>query len=240
MKATARAVTTKSAPANSPAWALPRLVVADGALEALKWLALILMVLDHTNKFLFEGKIPAIFDAARIAMPLFGFVLGYNLARPSTTVATYLRTMKRLLIFGLVASPMFVAMVGWWPLNIMFMLLLAVGFMLLLDRGGTWPRVLAMVVFVTGGAIVEFWWPAVLACVMAWAYCRTPTLNRLVVWVLAVTALGLINRNLWALAVFPVIFAAPYVKLKVPRWPYLFYGMYPLHLAVLWGCLSLR
>jgi len=216
------------------------LVVADGTLEALKWLALVLMVLDHTNKFLFEGKIPVIFDAARIAMPLFGFVLGYNLARPSTTVATYLRTMKRLLIFGVAASPMFVAMVGWWPLNIMFMLLLAVGLLLLLDKGGAWPRALALVLFIAGGAVVEFWWPAVLACVMAWAYCHTPTVNRLVVWVLAVAALGLINQNLWALAAIPLIFAAPYVRLSVPRWQHLFYWLYPLHLAVLWVCLGLR
>jgi len=77
-------VVAKSMPATQPAWSLPRLVIADGTLEALKWLALVLMVLDHTNKVLFEGKIPFVFEAARIAMPLFGFVLGYNLARSGT------------------------------------------------------------------------------------------------------------------------------------------------------------
>lgn len=240
MKATARAATTKSAPASPAAWAPPRLVIADGTLEALKWLALVLMVLDHTNKFLLEGKVPVIFDAARIAMPLFGFVLAYNLARPCTTSATYLRTMKRLLIFGLLASPMFVAMVGWWPLNIMFMLLLVVAVVYLFDRGGPWQRVLAISLFVVAGALVEFWWPAVLACVMAWAYFRRPTVNRLIGWVGAVAALGLINGNLWALAVFPVVLGAGYLQLTVPRWRYLFYALYPLHLAALWLVLQLR
>lgn len=34
---------------------LPRLVLSDGALEALKWTALLLMTGDHVNKYLFNG-----------------------------------------------------------------------------------------------------------------------------------------------------------------------------------------
>ncbi|RYF37261.1 MAG: hypothetical protein EOO38_26620, partial [Cytophagaceae bacterium] len=34
---------------------LPRLVVADGSIEALKWLGLLLMTGDHVNKYLLNG-----------------------------------------------------------------------------------------------------------------------------------------------------------------------------------------
>jgi len=45
---------------------LPKLVVADGTLEALKWLGLVLMTLDHVNKFLLAEKLPVIFEAGRV------------------------------------------------------------------------------------------------------------------------------------------------------------------------------
>jgi len=61
---------------------LPHVAVSDGTLEALKWLALLLMVADHTNKYLLHDASHTLFNAGRIAMPLFVFVLAYNLARP--------------------------------------------------------------------------------------------------------------------------------------------------------------
>lgn len=213
---------------------LPRLQVADGTLEALKWLGLVLMVLDHTNKFVFKQGLPGVFELARIVMPLFAFVLAYNLARPATDTGAVLRTLRRLLLFGLLASPMFVAMVGWWPLNILFTLALTVALIGLLRKGGALQLTAAALLFLAGGAVVEYWWPAVLCGVMAWFYCRKPTAPRLAGWILAVAALGFINGNLWALVSFPLIFTASAVPLQVPRLKYLFYAAYPLHLVATW------
>src|SRR5471032_1823847 len=56
--------------------------MAEGSLEAIKWAALILMVFDHTNKYLYAERLPVVFQLGRIVMPIFGFVLAYNLARP--------------------------------------------------------------------------------------------------------------------------------------------------------------
>ena len=92
---------------------LPRVEVSDGILEALKWLALLLMVADHINKYLLHDASHTLFNGGRVAMPLFVFVLAYNLARPDAYKhGAHSRTMKRLALFGLLATPPFIALGG--------------------------------------------------------------------------------------------------------------------------------
>lgn len=213
----------------------PRLALSSGDVEALKWLALALMTLDHINTFLYGGAFPAIFKMGRIAMPIFGFVLAYNLARPGALEhGAYGRVMRRLAVFGLLASPAFVALVGWWPLNIMFTLLLAAALMRLLESGGWWRILSSIVLLGACGALVEFRWFGVLFCLAAWWYCKQPGWSRLLIWGAAAASLYLINKNLWAMAALPVIFAAPLCCLSMPRLRYVFYAYYPAHLTMLW------
>jgi hypothetical protein len=145
--------------------------------------------------------------------------------------------MKRLAIYGLVASPFFIALgglgFGWWPLNIMFMLLVASAILYLAEKGGRAHMVAAVAVFLIGGALVEFWWFALAFCLAAFWYCKTTNKAALVVWVLAAASLYVVNRNLWALASMPLILAAPLVDVKMPRFRHVFYAYYPAHLAVL-------
>ena len=210
------------------------LLVADGTLEALKWFALVLMVLDHVNKFLYAEKLPVLFELGRLVMPIFGFVLVYNLTRSGAMEkGVHVRMMKRLAIFGTAATPMFVVLVGWWPLNILFMLLLVVAIVFLIERGGRTRIAGAIALFVIGGAFVEFWWPAIASCLAAWAYCRQPSTKRLIVWALATASLAVINQNLWALVALPIVLTAAQFTLNVPRTRWVFYAAYPLHLAVL-------
>ena len=90
-----------NAPIRAPVSTAPRLELSSGALEALKWLALLLMTLDHVNKHLLHASVPELFAAGRLALPLFGFVLGYNLARPGALASGgYSRTARRLAVFG--------------------------------------------------------------------------------------------------------------------------------------------
>ncbi len=213
-------------------------VVADGTIEAIKWLGLILMTLDHINKYLFGERLPGLFEAGRLAMPLFGFVLAYNLARPGAFKnGVHLRVMKRLALYGLIATPFFIALGGfvayWWPLNIMFMLLAATGMIYLIEKGARKAAALYGALFLIGGAFVEFWWFALAFCLAAWWYCRTTSKAALVALFLATASLYLINQNLWALASMPIILAAPLVDLKIPRIRNVFYTYYPAHLAVL-------
>jgi uncharacterized membrane protein YhaH (DUF805 family) len=218
---------------------LPRLILANGTVEALKWIALALMTLDHTNKYLFHDSMPALFDIGRLTLPLFGFVLAYNLARPDTLgKGIYPRVLKRLVLYGVIAEIPFIGLGGiawgWYPLNIMASLFFAVSIIYLIEIGGMSRYALAVIIFILGGAVVEFWWPGVALCVAAWCYCKKPGWLVLIAWIVSIAALYIINRNLWALATFPVIFAAPYIRLNMPRSSRIFYVYYPAHLAVLW------
>lgn len=215
--------------------------ISSGTLEALKWLGLVLMVLDHTNKYLFAYSIPGAFEAGRLAMPIFGFVLAYNLARPGALASgVHVRTMKRLALYGLAATPFFVGLggllAGWWPLNIMFTLLVSAGVVCLMEQGGFARPAGAALLFLLGGACVEFWWPALTFVVSAWWYFKTGSKAAVVACTLALAALFVVNKNLWALATAPLMLAAPLVDLKIPRLRHAFYGLYLVHLAVLLYC----
>ena len=89
--------------------------------------------------------------------------------------------------------------------------------------------------FIVGGALVEFWWPGLTICLLAWFYCRWPSWLTLALWIGALASLYVINRNLWALAALPLVFAAGHVNVNAPRSRLGFYVYYPAHLAMLWG-----
>lgn len=215
-----------------------RLDISDGSLEALKWLALVCMTIDHVNKYLFAEKLPGAFELGRLAMPLFGFVLAYNLARPGALQSgAIFRTIKRLSLYGLAATPFFIGLsglaLGWWPLNIMFMLLVATCTIYLAGKKGAFWSMAAAATFSVGGAFVEFWWFGLAFCIAAWWYCKTLSKCALLAWLLAAASLYAVNRNLWAMAAMPVILATPLLQLKLPRFRHLFYAYYPVHLAAL-------
>jgi len=218
----------------------PSLQLSNGAVEALKWLALVLMTLDHVNKYLLQDRFVALFAAGRLAMPLFATVFAFNLARSDAMRdGVYRRVAVRLAIAGTVACVPFIALGGlafhWWPLNILWMLLVSCGVIYAWERGGVLPRAGAVILFLVGGAVVEFWWPAVLLCVAAWRYFKSPSWSAAGVWIASATALFVINRNLWALATLPLLIgAACYGPRSFPRLRKVFYAYYPAHLAAIW------
>jgi hypothetical protein len=216
---------------------------SDGSLELLKWIGLVCMTLDHINKYLLGESNSLLYTLGRIAMPLFVFVLGCNLARPNALAnGIYGKVARRLSIYAALASIPFVAMnhslFGWWPLNILVTLLMATLVALLLDMKQQWATGLAIAVFVFGGLLVEFWWPSVGACLFAWAYIRRPTWPRVIGFVICLGLLYFINRNHWALVGIPVIYMAQFFTRHIPRVPHLFYIYYPAHLMVIWAVQS--
>ena len=219
--------------------ALPVIALSSGVIESLKWLAIALMTLDHINKYAFHASLPYAFELGRLAMPLFAFVMAYNLSRPGTLAGgSYGRSIRRLAAFAVATTPISIALGGllWgvWPLNILFMLLTATAVMYLVEKGGQANQSMAVLVFMVGGCLVEFWWPAVGFAVACWFYCRRPGWLSLCLAIACCAALAPINQNFWAMAVFPIIYSATKVNFGFPRskW-YVFYAYYPLHLALI-------
>ena len=213
----------------------PRLTLSDGSLEALKWIGLVLMTGDHANKFLLKGSQVHLFEAGRVALPLFAFVLAYNLARPSAlSRGSYRRTIKKLAIFGLISMPACAVLgglaAGWWPLNILFTLLVAAFTMSLLDRGN---KTTAILCFLLGGFLVEYLWFGIALCIPVWCYCKRPGWVSLLLILLSYAALTVINGNLWAFAALPMILLASSFNKPMPRLRWFFYFYYPAHLWVL-------
>ena len=230
---------TRPTSVSTKCCALPHLVLRDGTIEALKWLALILMTGDHANKYLFNGTLPLLFEVGRLALPLFVFVLAYNLARPGTLErGAYPRTIKRLIIFGALATPPYIALggliSGWWPLNAMFLLLVMTATLYMLERQFSGHIAIAVTFFLIGGSSVEYWWPAIVFGLAIWSYCKQPSLTALIVATLACAALKIINHNPWALLALPLILIASHINFQLPRLRWAFYLFYPLHLALLW------
>lgn len=214
---------------------LPAIVLTDGTVQAIKWLALVAMTIDHVNKYLLNWAHPWMFAVGRVAMPLFALALAYNLARPGADKHAYLRTAKRMAVVGAVATAPYIAaghvQGGWWPLNIMFTLAAAAAILALVDAERT---AAAVALFVVSGAFVEFFWPALALIVAAHAYFRRPSVGALAAVVIATALLGLINGNHWAFAALATFALAAGVKAQLPRLRLVFYAYYPAHLVCLW------
>ncbi|TKB94667.1 MAG: conjugal transfer protein TraX [Nitrospira sp.] len=222
----------------SQVWTLPHVELSDGSVEAMKWLGLILMTADHAQKYGLIA-VPGVYEAGRMAFPLFGIVLAYNLARvQSHDRAVYVRVLTRLLAYGVIASIPFVALgglgFGWWPLNCMFTLAVAVCIMYVIESRRPFWKTKAATVFLLGGAMVEFWWPGVALCVGAWLYIKQPTWGGLLLWLAGTAGLTVINGNGWACASFVVLAGMAYcVTIKIPRASRFFYLYYLAHLSII-------
>ena len=208
--------------------------ISSGAIEAIKWIALACMVVDHVNAAFYGRELGVGADVlGRIAMPLFAGVFGYNLARPGCDVK---RALRRLLVFGAIATPAHAALFGAygiWPLNILLTFAVAALVILELERGRPGS---ALVAFVVGGALVEYWWPGVGLVVAVWVLARAerPQAGHLVAVGISLAALAvLVNGNSYALLAVPlahlVILAAP----VVPRARQVFWWFYPAHLVAI-------
>jgi hypothetical protein len=214
----------------------PPLRVPDGALEALKALGLVLMTSDHINKYLFNGTSDLAFNAGRLALPIFCFVLAVNLARDgSLPKGAYRRTSIRLALYGTLSTPIFLALGGLlfsvYPLNVMFTLLAITRITCELDKGRTG---VALALGLAAGCLVEYWWPALLFGAAVWSYVRRPTWLAAVLSLASCAALQSVNGNFWALAAFPVTGLFLTVRWRLPRVRWLFYAYYPIHLLLIW------
>lgn len=231
--------------------------ITNDRLTLLKLLAVASMVIDHYNKFANPDYSQIMFSVGRLALPIFVFVLAFNLSR--IEAAKMPKIAVRLVLFGLLATPAYNSMGGtilggWWPLNVLFLLAGLVGVVYLLTVPVSRPwllyvcRVLALLIFLLAGALAEFFWVGLGLGLVAWRlfvlFSRGENMRDkgrgeiafLSLATVVLTALlCLINGNVWALAAIPFVLVVLWLPVgKLPRFKWFFYWFYPAHLCALW------
>jgi hypothetical protein len=210
------------------------LTIENRSIEAVKWLALITMAIDHINKYLFNGSLPYMFEIGRLALPLFLFAFAYNLSRPSVN---YQRVFKRLTLFAVLSSIPYMMLGGlkwfWWPLNVFTTFIAVLAVINLLKNKTINSYLAALLFFLVVGYFVEYWWVAVSIGVFAWLFFSEKSPLFLALLIVSVFSLSYINGNYWALAALPIFYLCTLNKIEIPRLKYFFYAFYPLHLLVL-------
>lgn len=209
--------------------------MGNGAVELLKWIALVLMTGDHIDTALFDRTFWVLSEAGRIAMPLFAAVFGYNLARPGQSIEHARKLRNKLLLVGVIAYPFHIMAVAhnWIALNILFAFAVAVQIEMWWrqDRSNNAPKIVAL--FVLSGFVLEFAWVAP-ALVLAWAaFWRRPHSTQLLVLVAVYVGLVVVNGNWWCFLSLPITCLAVWLDPKICRSRNLFWIYYPAHLVVL-------
>lgn len=226
-----------------------RLTISNDSLELLKWIALVLMTGDHVNKFLLSSSNVVLFSLGRTVLPIFIFVLAYNMARDGTmTKGCYIRSIKRMLLFGILASPAFILLGGhvalvseekeiWWILNILFSMALLTWCLYSLEKGDNdikWLWI-GWLSFWVGGLFIEFWWSGLGLGVAIWWYFKNKSYSRIILALFfSLLFLLAVNQgNSSFLIAFILILLASKLPINFPRMKWFFYFYYPFHLTVI-------
>lgn len=194
------------------------------------------MTFDHINTFIFDKRYWILFEFGRLVMPIFAFVLAYNLARANKT-EVHKRVISRLLVAGLCAMPFFMAINSavkvWFPLNIMFSLMVSTICIYLFAHKKHTILVLCVLI---GGTLTEYFYPAILFTIFSWQYCHTGQ-KKWLLWMLLIQfPIGLLNGSMTGALSIAIIYAASKLKFnfEIPRYRTFFYSYYPAHLTIIW------
>lgn len=215
----------------------------DGQLETLKWLALASMFTDHVGRHLLGLPHESwAFLLGRLAFPLFALVLAVNLAREGDRAERAARSTLRLCGWGAVAVlPSIWARGDPMMLNVLFTLGLGAALCWAVESpAAVWQRAAACVAIAGASWFVEFGTGGVflVAAVYLWCTQRGGGLAFLVVLLVAATAwlnalFGGWSAFFATMAALPLAWAVRRLPVAMPRMQYLFYVIYPVHLALI-------
>lgn len=222
----------------------------DGQLEALKWIALASMFLDHFGRHLLGwGQETWVFALGRIAFPLFALVLGLNLAREGDRAARAARTARRLALWCAVSvlpsiwargEPMLVNVLGTLGLGAAVCWAIAS------------PAQIFLRVAVCMAVAIASWWVEfglagvfLVPAIYLWCTQRQPeaallagVLFLLTVWLN--TSFGGWPALLGTLSTLPIAWSMGRLPVRAPRLQFVFYLIYPIHLALIGALKAMR
>jgi hypothetical protein len=231
---------------TSPGRALPVLAedhsetwwnLSSSQQEALKLLAIVTMAVDHVGIAFLAGTAYEIARAVgRLAFPLFGFLLAFNLVRHRVPPAKYYAPLALLLVVSQVPYALFSEWGAAGKLNIFAELL--GGVMLAEGVLGERPVAARVGLSLAGLGLASFGAYGLIGALMvlAWALAlRYPTPSSVALLAVALVLVNAGSRNLLVpLLLLPLLSVATHVPLRLarlPRWGW--YAFYPAHLLAL-------
>lgn len=219
-----------------------------GQLEALKWIALASMFLDHFGRHLLGwGQDTWVFAGGRIAFPLFAFVLGMNLARAGDQAGRSARVAGRLGVWaGLSVFPSVLARGDPQVINVLGTL--ALGAALCWTLASERPvalRLVACVAVAAASQHVEFGLAGVFLVAAVFVWRNDGQAGSALLAGVLFLAVGWQNAFfggapalMGTLACVPIAWAVRRLPVRAPRLQLAFYLVYPTHLGLI-GILKL-
>lgn len=212
---------------------------SGGAVEAMKVAGFGFMVCDHVNRIDLDFRAPLLSLAGRIALPLFAFVLAVNLRRHSADWSGYF---TRLVMWGIATQPIYHWVSGRNELNILFTLAIGLQLVVAVEAlakappGAPQGPLLARLAIAMAASVAADYpvlGPLLVLVFHAWLDDPSPELSFLAVLLLAALNLDP-AMALPALAAVPVALILAWWEPPLKRSKgWLFYALYPSHLAVL-------
>ncbi|MGL4610848.1 MAG: TraX family protein [Trueperaceae bacterium] len=219
------------------AWLRPTL--STGQQEALKWLAIFTMTLDHLDKVLLFGTDPILMGFGRLAFPLFAFLIAYNLGVRGVKPTRYLWP---LILFAVATQPVYMWL---WPAqaqtgNIMFTLcfgVLYVGLYELFHKRlpALVSHALLVLILLIPAVQVSYGPAGVFFIPLLVAFLKRPSI---LFFVGVLVALLAVNNfalyAMWGLLTIPAIYWVTRMMITLERTnAWFFYLYYPAHLFLL-------
>lgn len=208
------------------------MIGAKSGVEAAKWLGFVLMILDHANIHLLEGRYPILYLLGRLVFPLFALALAEGLARGGELRAH--GVLRRLVVWACIAQIPWSAFDHSAGLNVLFALAAGLScYLAIFSFGPVSRRVVYGVLGVGVAVAAEFGIAGLLVVVSSLLWREWPEKRAyLVLYAAALASLYAVNATFFAMAA-PLVFFGLRQCGDIPRVRHLFYWMYPGHLVVL-------
>lgn len=217
-----------------PRWLSQPFFIATDRVEAVKWLAVLLMLVEHFDRYVVQpvdmhGRWT--YALGRLVFPLFALCLGRGIASGGLGAAE--RAWRRLLFWGVAAQIAAAPVLGFGYFNVLFTM--ALGVALLLVERSTAPavaRVFCAVAVLVAATFVEFYAFGVLLVYAACRWSRVPSTANFAALLVALIALVLVNGNFVAVGALGVLWLLALAPFEVRRVRHLFYAVYALQFPV--------
>lgn len=205
--------------------------VTFGNLEAAKWFAFVLMVIEHVTRYVIEGAGPLGYYLGRAVFPLFAIALAFGVAAKIPSERWLV--VRRLLLWAALAEIARRFLYDAPALNVL--VTFAIGITLHTVYSGVHRcRSLSMIALLIAACACEYGPGGALAVAFYIGAIRAQTLWCQVLAVLVATQLIVMQSDVPFAWLGPVVLAAlVLMKVEVPRLRGVFYQAYAVHWAVL-------